>query len=82
MFKPSGTQPCKRQSSKAARLVMTLSAMSLLTLTGCATLTSATNLEAQCSAWRKITYYKQDTKNTVRQVRVHNATGRNLGCWD
>jgi hypothetical protein len=46
-----------------------------------ATLTSATSLKAQCAPWRAISYSKNDTVVTVRQVRVHNVTGRNLGCW-
>lgn len=57
--------------------------MSVLILTaGCATTTTATNRDAQCAAWRAITYsQKHDTAPTVKQVRVHNQVGRNLGCW-
>ena len=36
--------------------------------------------DVQC--WpRKITYSKKDTDPTKAQVREHNATGRNIGCW-
>ena len=59
-----------------------LSAMSALSLTACETTSTATNRAAQCAAWRSISYSsKGDTKLTVKQVRVHNATGKNLGCW-
>ena len=53
------------------------------TLAGCATTgTTATTAEAQCAAWRAITYSsKRDTAETVRQVRVHNRAGENMGCW-
>ena len=54
------------------------------TLAGCATTgtTAATTAPAQCAAWRAITYSsKHDTAETVRQVRVHNRAGANMGCW-
>ncbi len=56
---------------------------SSLLLAGCATTaTTATTAKAQCAAWRAITYAsKHDTADTVRQVRVHNRTGRKIGCW-
>jgi hypothetical protein len=52
-------------------------------LAACATTgTTATTVKAQCAAWRAITYASQhDTAETVRQVRVHNRTGRKIGCW-
>jgi len=53
-----------------------------LALGGCALPISATTKEAQCSAWRPITYSKsKDTPETVRQVRTHNLTGKNMNCW-
>jgi hypothetical protein len=56
-------------------------ALSATLLAGCQT-TSTTETRAQCSAWRAITYStKGDTAPTVKQVRVHNRTGQNLGCW-
>jgi hypothetical protein len=53
------------------------------TLAACATTGStATGREAQCAPWRAISYSgKRDSPATVRQVRVHNRTGQNLGCW-
>lgn len=52
-----------------------------MSIAGCQT-TSSTEIKAQCAAWRAITYSaKKDTADTVRQVRVHNRTGQNLGCW-
>lgn len=48
---------------------------------GCVT-TSSTDIAAQCAAWRAITYsVKKDTPPTVKQIRIHNQVGRNLGCW-
>jgi hypothetical protein len=57
--------------------------MSLLILTGCITTrTTATDKRSQCAAWRSITYsMKSDSKVTVDQIRIHNATGKRLGCW-
>ena len=54
-----------------------------LLVAGCASIPStATGLKAQCAPWRAITYSgKRDTPATTRQVRVHNLTGENLGCW-
>lgn len=44
--------------------------------------TTATTTDAQCAAWRAITYSSsKDTVETVKQVRVHNKVGKNLGCW-
>lgn len=43
---------------------------------------TVTDTEAQCIAWRAIRYSgKKDTALTVNQVRIHNETGRRLGCW-
>jgi len=43
---------------------------------------TATTVKAQCAPWRAISYAsKHDTAQTVREVRVHNLTGRKLGCW-
>jgi len=52
-------------------------------LAGCATTgMTATSANAQCAAWRAITYAsRHDTAETVRQVRVHNRTGEKMGCW-
>jgi hypothetical protein len=54
-------------------------------LAGCQhtrTSTTVTDTEAQCAAWRAITYSsKKDTPPTVKQIREHNASGRRLGCW-
>lgn len=41
-----------------------------------------TTVAELCKPWRSITYSStKDTPVTVRQVRVHNKTGANLGCW-
>ncbi len=44
------------------------------------TLTSVTDNEGQCIAWRKIKASRKDTAMTIQQVREHNATGRRLRC--
>lgn len=51
---------------------------------GCKTTgTTATTTEALCTPWRAIEYSASgDSPKTVRQVRVHNATGANLKCWE
>jgi hypothetical protein len=50
---------------------------------GCAaTRTTATTVEALCAPWRAISYSgRNDMPQTVRQIRVHNATGAKLKCW-
>jgi hypothetical protein len=56
----------------------------LLLLPACATTgsTATTDTAARCAAWRAITYSaSKDTQPTVKQIRVHNETGRRLGCW-
>ena len=62
-----------------ARLALLLALMT----SGCAaTRTTATTTEALCAPWRAITYSgRNDTPQTVRQIRVHNATGAKLACW-
>jgi hypothetical protein len=53
-------------------------------MTGCSatTRTTATTAEALCAPWRAISYSgKRDTPQTVREIRVHNATGAKLTCW-
>lgn len=81
-FKRSGTRPNKLQSSAAKRLALTLSLLLSATLLGACQTTSSTEIRAQCSAWRAITYSsKGDTALTIKQVRIHNRTGQNLGCW-
>lgn len=82
-FKRNGTLLSKLRSSGALRLVLMPSAalIAMAILSGCQTI-SSTETAAQCSAWRSITYSgKKDTPETVKQVRVHNRTGQNLGCW-
>lgn len=71
------------------KLLYQLSALPLLCLllAGCATTGSdqsltPTTVAELCKPWRAIGYSStKDTPVTVRQVRVHNKTGANLGCW-
>jgi outer membrane murein-binding lipoprotein Lpp len=78
---PSARSQLGRMKGRLAQLAAALLASSLLA--GCATTaTTATTAKAQCAAWRAITYSsKNDTAETVRQVRVHNRTGQKIRCW-
>lgn len=74
----------KGRSALALKLSVLLP---VLVLAGCQTTRSGIPtagtvriLDVQC--WpKKITYSKADTSPTKSQVREHNATGRNIGCW-
>ena len=85
-FKRNGTRLLRRLSSNQKRLVVTLSAMCLLTLLPACVTTdttgTTTSRQSRCAAWRAITYSaSKDTRMTVDQIRTHNAVGRKLGCW-
>lgn len=83
-FKRNGMPPKGLLFKKARRPAVMLCAMLASSLlVGCAAIpTTATTIEAQCAAWRRIRYSaSKDTKMTVDQIRIHNETGRNLGCW-
>lgn len=80
----SGKRPLPLRSRRPKVLARTLIGLSaMLLLTNCVTTqTTVTTTEAQCAAWRRITYSaKGDTQPTVTQVRRHNKVGRSLGCW-
>lgn len=85
MFNHNGMLRSRHLSKWPIRPVVTLSALLLASLLGgcvtTGTLTSATNTESQCAAWRRIRYSVKDTELTAVQVRQHNQTGRNLRCW-
>jgi uncharacterized lipoprotein YajG len=67
-------------SRKATKLGLMLSAT--LLLAGCQTTSSTATLAAKCAGLKPITYStKGDSAATRKQVRLHNATGRKLGCW-
>ena len=81
--KPSGILRFRLPSSAATKRVAMLSTVltASLILGGCVT-TGSTEIKAQCAAWRAIYYSaSKDTQATIRQVLVHNRTGKNLGCW-
>lgn len=70
-----------RQNSRRLKTLGAL-ALTLSVLAGCQTTgTGVTSKAAQCEAFRKILWSRNDTKPTVAQVREHNAAGRLLGCW-
>lgn len=82
LFKRNGMLLSKRPSRVAKRRVLTLSALLTLGLLLPACQTNSTGINAQCAPWRKITYSaKGDTAVTIKEVRVHDQTGVNLGCW-
>lgn len=93
-FVLNGMQRSGARSISAAKPVTTLKELfrpflpilclvPLLAVAGCATThTTATAVKTLCTPWRAITYSGTgDTPQTVRQIRVHNKTGQNLGCW-
>lgn len=61
-------------------LLVSLLAGCQTTRTGIPTVGTVPIVDVQC--WpKRITYSKNDTKPTKDQVREHNLTGRNIGCW-
>ncbi len=77
------TTPSRMQKRLALKLSVILLASLLV---GCAhqsqiqTVGTVRIKQVQC--WpKKIRYSKADTAGTVGQVREHNATGHNIGCW-
>lgn len=67
---------------------LALASLSLASCAGLPRLTATTDHDAQCNAWRAITYASpdhhpdnHDTPETIEQIRIHNQTGVNLGCW-
>ena len=63
-------------------------ALSILIVAGCNTIGSVTTPKTLCGpagsgkAFQPITYSGlRDTSTTKRQIRVHNRTGQNIGCW-
>ena len=80
------TQRLRSNSHSMSRITLTMLLLSLsstLMLGACAT-TSMTGIHGKiaCEPWRAITYSsKSDTAPTVKQIKIHNQTGRNLRCW-
>lgn len=66
-------------------LALTLSALLLITLTGCVTTTGSavpTVSELRfCDGARPIYWAKQDTTSTIKQVKAHNAVGVQACSW-
>jgi hypothetical protein len=53
-----------------------------IALGGCQTTTSAATKAAKCAGFQPVRYSsKTDSAATIKQARIHNATGRKLGCW-
>lgn len=67
------------------RPVVRLSALLLLTLTSCASLTSSpapTNVAKEfCLIAQPIMWSPKDTDDTIRQIKSHNAVGKELCGW-
>jgi len=67
---------------KRLRLCLFVAIVPLLGAAQCAHDVVATSPRTVCAPWKPITYSgTRDTAPTTKQVRVHNLTGRNLGCW-
>ncbi|MCS0501104.1 hypothetical protein [Ancylobacter mangrovi] len=52
-----------------------------LTIAGCATTTPSAATRGACGAFRAISWASADTDATIRQVKAHNAVGRELCGW-
>lgn len=57
-------------------------AASLTILSGCATTTATGARSLACGAFEPIRWSAQDTDETIRQAKAHNAAGKALGCWE
>ena len=89
MFKQNGMLPWKSitvwpmKHARKLKLACLLLGMGVL-LSACQTTsgTATTGNKAMKNAFRAITYSSsKDTAPTVRQIRVHNETGRKLKLW-
>jgi len=53
---------------------LVLVTLSLLLLTGCASLTGTRETNgAVCSVWKDVSWSKKDTDQTIKEVKVNNA---------
>ena len=69
----------KPSSGRRVRVLMLTGAM--LTSAGCATTTPSAATRGACGAFRPISWARADTDPTIRQVKAHNAVGRELCGW-
>jgi hypothetical protein len=53
----------------------------LLTLAACTTTGSSETRSALCDQFRPVLWSSQDTPDTVRQVKEHNAVGKAVCGW-
>ncbi len=70
---------CTRSSARIVRGLM-LTGVLLMTA-GCATTTPSAATRGACGAFRPISWAPADTDPTIRQVKAHNAVGRELCGW-
>ncbi|MFD2031685.1 hypothetical protein ACFSKM_17795 [Ancylobacter dichloromethanicus] len=68
-----------RSNARGARGLMLIGAM--LTTAGCATTTPSAATRGACGAFAPINWAIEDTDPTIRQVKAHNAVGRELCGW-
>ena len=70
------------RSTRLTQLAAMLSGT--LLLAGCAgmTATSASNSRVACGVFKPITWSEQDTDQTIREAKSHNAAGKAIGCWE
>ena len=62
--------------------------LSAMLLAGCATRSTVTSRETICRPWQPLAYASKTRASArfagpalVTDLRVHNLTGRRLGCW-
>lgn len=53
----------------------------LLLLSGCATTTGGGGTDVMCAVMQPIEWSRADTDATIRQIKEHNAIGRELCGW-
>lgn len=54
----------------------------MLGLTGCASLTGIAGTEVACQSFRPITWSIADTDQTIREIKGHNAAGKEICNWE
>lgn len=50
--------------------------------TACTRTTATGATEVACGAFEPLYWSSQDTPETIRQAKAHNAAGKALGCWN
>ncbi len=64
--------------NRPTRTLLPLVALAMASLTGCQTTTRTGEIKAGCLVFDPITYSRNDTPETAKQVRQHNAAWESL----